>query len=83
MGGIFKIPGKIFLVIVSLIYSNDNCEIFVRLGKLGGSQTGLNMSVIGAVVSPAEPQWILLFGFRRLGSVTEQNLGTAASKSYS
>lgn len=70
-------------MIGSIVYSNDKCEIFVRLGKLGDSKTGLNMNVIGAVVSPTAPQWMLLFGFRRLGSATEQNLGTAASKSFS
>jgi len=39
------------------------------------------MNVIGAVVSPAEAQWVLLFGFRRLGSVAEKSLGAAASES--
>lgn len=67
---------------MTIVYSNDKCEIFVRLGKLGDSQTGLNVNVNGAVVSPTEAPWILLFGFRRVGGATEQNLGTAAS-SYS
>lgn len=59
---------------MNIMYSDNKCEFFVRLGELGDAWKGLNMNV----VSPAEPQWMLQFGFQRLGSANRAGFGNCS-----